>query len=817
MTGRLLEAVVRRPRLVLAIAFGVALAAGALLTRLRVDADLEHLLPKDDPTLRLTRYLQGEAPPSRTLFVILRGGDPAALEAAAERVARALRASPYLARVWTTRLELAGLRADWHRRAPLYALPEETLHKLEDRLAGAGRRRELEAARRRIAEDPLAGRDLVLRDPLGVRWIFEEAADRMTRRFPFRTRPGSPYFVIEDPPVAFLRAAGRQDSFNTSFSQALLADVEERLEGALGGTPVRAELAGGYVSARHHAGAMRRDMQVQIAGSAILVTAFLTLFSRSLLSPLLMLLPIGLALLGSLALGGAILGPLTPLAMSAAAMLMAQGIDFPVHLLARFRQERSAKDRAAAAVAAASSLGRPFVGAAGTTLAAFLILLASRFPGFRQLGVLLALGLALCLAASMTVFPALLALTDRAGRTAGRGASWVGHAVARLHGTSAETALALLTGAVVLAGWGVLFVRGIHVDLDLRRSMPPADPGFAALERLERDLGMSLTPVFALADASMPLEELRSRVSSIPGTAAADGPHELFPSPEALRRVERFHEATRGWIEGALADLASLGFRPAAFRPALEELDRTLAAPPPELSILERPEFEALRRSVLYETEGRRHWVVTLFPTRSLWDPARRKQFDRGARAALGEGVDLYGAFHLPDHYARALSEDLVRLTLTTAAAVVILTTFTVGSLRDGVRALLPAVGATGAALGACALSHGALNLMNMVAIPIALGIGVDTGIHYACRRRERVDRDPGGTLQDVAPGLWGSAGTTLLGFGSIAFSRTPGLASLGLLVCSGVAVSLAAALFLLPALSGRRDGSVEQHDKIPV
>jgi predicted RND superfamily exporter protein len=802
---RLAETVVRRPRAVLAVAFGAAMAASGLLARLRVDPDLEHLLPKDDPTLRLTRHLQGEAPPSRTLFIILRGDDPVELEAAAAQASAALRGSPWLARVWATRLELAGPRAEWHRRAPLYALPGETLDALADRLAGPGRRRELEAARRRVAEDPLAGRELVLRDPLGVRWIYEEAADRLARRFPFRTRPGSPYFVIEDPPLALLRAVGKRDSFDLSFSDALLADVEGRLSGALGARPVRAELAGGYVSARHHAGAMRRDMQVQIAGSAILVTTFLTLFSRSLPGPILMLLPVAWALLGSLALGGALLGPLTPLAISAAAMLIAQGIDFPVHLLSRFRQERIARDPADAAVEAAASLGRPFVGAVATTLAAFLLLLASRFPGFRQLGVLLALGLALCLVASMTIFPALLVLADRVVRPAGGGASWIARFVAALQNTRARQPLAILAGALLLGGWGIFAVRGLRVDLDLRNSMPPGDPGLAALERLERDLGMSFTPVFALVDASMSPDELRSRVSSIRGAAAADGPQELFPSPEGREGAERFLRTTQGWIDGARRDLASLGFRPEPFRPALEELERTLSAPPPDLSTLDRPEFEALRRSVLYEEGDRRSWVVTLFPRRALWDPGVRAEFDREARAALGETVRLYGAFHLPDHYARALSGDLVRITLATAAAVAILTILSVGAIRDGLAALLPAAGAVGAALGGCALSHGALTLMNMVAVPIALGIGVDAGIHYVCRLRERPDRDAAAALADVAPGLWGAAGTTLLGFGSIAFSDTPGLASLGLLVCAGMAVSLTVSIFLLPPLLRRR------------
>jgi hypothetical protein len=797
--ARFAAGVVRRPRRVLLAAGAAAAAAAALLWRFQVDPDVEHLFPKDDPTLRLTRHLQGDSPPSRVLFVVLRGEDARAVDEAVPAVARGLRTSPFLARVVATREEFAGPRFEWHRRAPLYGLPEETLDRLRARLAGPERRAELESAARRLADDPLAGKQTLLRDPLGVRWIFDEAA-QAPGRFPFRLLPGSPYLVTESPPLAFLRAVGRDDSFKTSFSEALLRDVRARLEAALAGTAVRAELAGGYVSAEFHAGAMRKDMQVQIVSSLVLVMAFLSWSTRSGLAPHALLLPVALAIACSLAFGGWLLGPLTPLAVSAAAILIAQGIDFPVHFFSRFRAERTRLGRAEAVAASQASLGRPFLGAAATTLAAFAALLASHFPGFRQLGVLLFLGLSLALVASMTLLPVLLLGLDRFLKPAAPRVPAAVRAAAR-----PRPAAAAGMAALALAAWTVVGLRGVRVDLDLRNSMPPGDPGLAVLQGLERDLGVSLTPVFALTDAGVDPESLAPRLAALRASGrigGADGPHALFPSAADRARARRFLAETGGWVEGTIADLAALGFRPDSFRPGLEELQRALAAPAPEVATLDREEFSALRRASVYERDGKRFWVVTLLPARSLWTPSDRAAFDGAARAELGGGTEFYSAFHLPDHYAAVLLHDLRGLALWTAAGVAVLTLLSAGQVRGGLLALVPVAAAAGVALAAAALFGYALNPMNLASIPIVLGIGVDAGIHYVCRLRGAGRADPGAAVLEAGPGIWGSAVTTLLGFGSIAFSSTPGLASMGVLVAVGVVTSLAAALYLLPALS---------------
>lgn len=800
--------VLRHPRKVALLALLLAAATAFSLSRLRVDPNVEHLLPPNDPTLRLTRALQGDAAPTRTLFVILRADSFGALEAALPRVTDRLRASPHLAQVTATRSEFAGARADWIRRSPLSFMSPDTLDALASRLAPAGRAAELESLKGRLADDPLGGKPTALADPLGLRWIFDEGAGRLSARFPFRLRPGSDYLVVDKPAVAFLRALGREDAANIKASRALLDDVRARLAESTAGTGATAELAGGYVSAVTQEAALRRDMTLEIIVSTIAVMLYVWWFTRSFIAPPVIFIPVVLSIVGALAVGGELLGPLTPVVLSSAAILIAQGIDFPMHFFCRYRAERASRDREASLHAAQVGMARPFAGIAATTLAAFLSLLASRFPGFRQFGFVLSVGLLLCLVTALLLFPVLLMPLDRRVRPTVDRTPWIVTGAERILRTRWRIPIAIVLVLVGAASWIVVARNGVRMDLDLRNAMAPGDPGRAALERLEGDLGVALMPVFTLVDSTVSVDDLRARAAALRTSGAAasvDGLPELVPSPGARAAVDRFLERVRGWKDATLADLGRAGFRPDPFRPGLEKWEAMFAAPGPQASDLERPEFEPLRRSMRYADGARDYHVLVLFPPRSLWSPDDRRVFDRTVRATLGNDAQLFSPFHLPDHYSEVLTGDLTRVVMITAIGIVLFTLASVGSLKDGLWALAPVFLATGMTLATAVLLGGAVNVINMAAIPIVLAVGVDGGIHFMVRFRESRDRDPAATIREVGPGIWGSAATTLLGFGSIATSVTPGMASMGYFVVAGTVTSLLASLFLLPGLLQRK------------
>jgi predicted RND superfamily exporter protein len=570
------------------------------------------------------------------------------------------------------------------------------------------------------------------------------------------------------------------------------------------GTGVEGDLAGSYVSAVTQEAALKRDMIVETVFSTISVLLYVWWFARSLLAAHLVFLPVILATAGALALGGEVFGPLTPIVVSAAAILIAQGIDFPVHYFNRFRSVRMTRDCIESLHDAQRTMTRPFLGIAATTLVAFLALLVSRFPGFRQFGFVLGAGIVLCLVAALALFPIVLIPVDRFVRPAAERTPWIVRVAEAVLRTRWRVPIAWVIVILGVLSWAWVAQEGVRMDLDLRNAMAPGDPGRAVLESLEKDLGAALIPVYALVDARVPIDELRARVDALRKTgalAAADGPADLIPSSAARERVERFRRKTAGWVEGTLADLARLGYKPGPFRKGLEEMEARFAAPAPGLGDLDRPEFEPLRRAVRYEEAGRQMHVVTLFSSASIWRPEGRAAFDRAARASLGEGAEFYSPFHLPDHYSAVLNADLGKVVLITSIGIVLLTLASVGHIRDGLIALAPVVLATGMTLGAVVFLGGTINVINMAAIPIILAVGVDGGIHFMVRYREGEGRDPAETIHDVGPGIWGSAATTLLGFGSIATSVTPGMASMGYLVFVGTLTSVFASLFLLPGL----------------
>ena len=96
-------------------------------------------------------------------------------------------------------------------------------------------------------------------------------------------------------------------------------------------------------------------------------------------------------------------------------------------------------------------------------------------------------------------------------------------------------------------------------------------------------------------------------------------------------------------------------------------------------------------------------------------------------------------------------------------------------------------------------------NFVNVVVLPLLLGIGVDSGIHLVHRHR-RGEVGQGELLHSsTARAVFYAGLTTVVSFGSLAVSTHRGLASLGTLLTVGIVWVLVCNLILLPALLAAR------------
>ena len=125
----------------------------------------------------------------------------------------------------------------------------------------------------------------------------------------------------------------------------------------------------------------------------------------------------------------------------------------------------------------------------------------------------------------------------------------------------------------------------------------------------------------------------------------------------------------------------------------------------------------------------------------------------------------------------------------------------------DVLLVLLPLLLAGALTGAASVLFHIPFNFANIIALPLLLGIGVDSGIHMVHRMRT-APPSSGQMLQtSTARAVFYSALTTICSFGNLAVSPHRGMASMGILLTIGIGFTLICILVVLPTLmaAGKR------------
>ena len=529
---RLARAQEQRPRATIGLLLGLTASALLLLPRFRVETDVASLFPEGEPAVELLRATQANSRSARTMFLRVRGAE---LEERLPALLERLESSPYLTEVAGTKQAFGGELAQRARAAPIWFLPDEVCTDLERSLSTEGIRAALEESRRMLAEDPTLAREVVVRDPLGLRWILEAAArSSIVGRFDRE----SPFLLFEDGREALVQVIGRERSFDIKFSQELLADLEERCAG------FEVDFVGAYQIARSDSRRIRGDMISSIAVSVPLLLLFLTLSTRSLFLPAALSFPIGLSVLWSLAWGGALLGPLTPLAVGSAAILMGIGFDFAIHYGERYLHERHGHEHAAAVEHAHAATGRALFFGMSTSVVAFLSIGLASFGNLGSFGLLLALGLVAAWAATLLLLPFLLSPFARRG-TDTRSAAW--ERLAQRLESGAGRGLALLLALLAVAAWGWIGWSGLRFDADPMHLRPKGERVEEKLGALGDRLGFSPIGSMVLCPAETPIEELARSARSLEERGVVATSSGVHPHRHA-RGASRSKNSVQGWL-----------------------------------------------------------------------------------------------------------------------------------------------------------------------------------------------------------------------------------------------------------------------------
>lgn len=532
------------------------------------------------------------------------------------------------------------------------------------------------------------------------------------------------------------------------------------------------------------------------------------------------------------------------------------GVDFAIHLGMQYAYQRKRGHSHLDALGeAAETVGPSLVQCALTTAIGFWAFLPTPYRGVAELGLIAGTGVLIALLLTLTLFPALLGSWFRVPQ--GR----IGGADLHFHppgwaqpGRFPGAVLAAAAGLAVVAA--VLLPRS-RFDANVVGMRDPSTESAQAFLDLLEDTGSSPWNAEAMAPSLDAAVTAARRLRALPLVGRvvtladlvpdnqdekldilAFNPFEVVPSRRllaaaerpsveeqiaALRRLRDFLDVpaaearpsnlTRAMWRlrdriGAFLDRIDRGEQDAAA--ALTSLERVLLSGVPEQVMRLRRAFrtdavtiddlppEIVRRMLAPDGRAR----IQVFPAHPLNSNERLAAFVDQVATVLPQVTGLaVNILEFGRVTVRSLREALL-------SALVAITAFLLAlERRAGFVALVLAplvLGAlyTGGAMVAIGMPY---NFVNVIVLPLLLGIGVDSGIHLVHRAEHAVREQEGLLATTTARSVFYSALTTGVSFGTLALSGHQGMASLGRLLVLGMASMLVANLVVLPALLALR------------
>ncbi|QSB04508.1 efflux RND transporter permease subunit [Natronoglycomyces albus] len=452
-----------------------------------------------------------------------------------------------------------------------------------------------------------------------------------------------------------------------------------------------------------------------------------------------------------------LIGPFSPQTDVVPILLVGLGVDFGVHMLARYRDELGAGHSPNTAYrTSAATIGVTLAVATVATAIGFLTNLTSPVEFIQTLGALAAIGVTSAFLITLTFLAAIRILLDRraergnklpAASLAGQSQQRLPRAAQRAVWFAQRAPLRVLAAALLLTAAGAYGFTQLDARFDRTDFVPQNAPQLATLQQLEEQFGGGLeesTQVLLRGDLSTPeaqsaLEESLSRAEQIDAVDAVRGEPEINDEG-SIGRVDLL---TNARLSGAL-DLS----------------DDLIAA------------FAPLR-DIGVETV-----------------PASIEK----AQAELTEQIS--------GTQARSL-------TIALAAATLLLIGFYWRTERRpllGIVALMPAAIVLSWTFGTMALTGIPLNPVTATLTALSIGIAVPFTVYIVSRfleerRHHEAIEALRRTLRRTGGPLAGSTVTTAIGFGILITSSLLPFKQLGYIIVYVLIFSMIVSLFVLPSL----------------
>lgn len=627
------------------------------------------------------------------------------------------------------------------------------------------------ALKTKIRRDPLNLESLVLKK---LRYLNPVPEVRLEQgHFLSRDRHNS--LILADTPIAMTDSQGSKQ----------LLEAFDRARQQLP-TGISAELVSGHPYTLANASIIQQDISRLLIASGIGILLLFVVFLRSWRALVVYLLPL-FSFAVALLVVALCFDRVSGITVGFGAVLLGITIDFGLHVYFALNKGNAPRELLLQAVS------RPVVFGALTSLAAFAVLLSSELPGQRQLALFAIAGIASAVLFALFFLPHFIGQSGRNKRNVC--VQYKRH----LYDRAPLLRKAVLLCWLLIVVMAALQVPQLAVNGDLRQlSYQPAQ-----LRQNEMDLsrawgnmrGRAL--VFASGDNLQTALQRNEQVWELLQAENLDGLVSLAPLlPSLVTQQQRLARWQDFWTQrqDRVQELLEVkgetyGFSTKAFAPFWAQIEQ-----PPErfgIAELQRLGLGGLLENLLLVDNGS-YRLISLLPDHPELISALEEKLD-----AI-PGVTLVSQARFGKQLSREIAADFSRFILLAAVAVLLLVLILFRRLGHILLAMLPVATGLLVMFGGMAWLGLQVNLFNVVASILIIGLGVDYGIFMVCHTQQKEDLDSSRAI--LISGL-----TTLVGFGALVLAEHPALHSIGMTVLLGISAAVPTAVLVIPALAPKR------------
>ena len=812
---------------VVAAALALILALGVYAHKLELRSDLLELLPRDSPGFRAFEHQLGRVGGGSTLIVIASSPDRTKNEAFIDELSARVRdIAKADARIAYVESGTKDVRAFYEANKWLYA----ELADLEKADADLDRQIAIESG---LVEDlesdgaTASGPDASA-SPKGHALGLDDAMKGWQERSLGRDAFPTGYFATADGKLLGLRIVANT-TLGDARGDALLAEIEEAVRAL---DPVRrydpamrVGFTGDIASAAGEKKALVSEAAWATALALAIILAAIVLYYRSVWALAVIALPVLLGISTAYAFAEYVFGSINTSGAFLGAIILGNGINFPIVLLSRY-QEFRARGMAADVArreAVLNAFRAELVGACVAAIA-YGSLIVTRFRGFSQFGAIGFVGILAVWVAIIPLVPATLVLVERLKARFPRALGSWSHREPKLAPDGGRRGLPALLARATAAHPRALVATAVLVTMAAAWKIPaylsdPWEYDFGKLgSRRSEESGagewsnkandvfggkMNIAGALMLADSveQVPLVKKQMLEND---ARDANGP--------LLAEIATVFDFLPGTPEEQNKKLDVLASIRARLTPrvldALDEEERSVvlrARPPDTLLALAPQDLPPLLARRFTENDGR---IGTIFYVKPRNDVVFADGHNHLRLAKTTDNVKLPDGTVVMTASRSTIFAEMIEsmrrdgplASCVAFGAVVIVVAFAARSARVTVSVLVVLLVGVTWLVGFAAWLGIRIHYVNFVAFPITLGIGCEYPYNIADRVR-LLGGDVSGAVRRSSGAVLLCSFTTVVGYGSLLLSDFQALESFGKLAVVGELACVIGAVVLLPAL----------------